>query len=249
MNIYNEFISFTYTIYLSLQFIFYYLKQKYFLENNIKTIKEPLLSEEQNWILPIKTKFLESINRENLSDNIDDIFYDKSKFLSIMQNSENELEKIWKTRVLMVMSPHGNIIIYYDPYKLGFAYYSDQNVISYDILNTIAMKYVLTYNCLNFFIDEVVLPNYNNPLKILHTDTIANSVTSNGNMNNSFMKKTKTNHQSDQLLLRNKFIYLGNIRNFNICSKPKKVYSILISPLLEGLDNTISWKNFKNNKL
>jgi hypothetical protein len=247
MNIYNEILSFIYTIYLSTQFIFYYLKQKYVQEN--KKLLEPILSEEQKWILPIKTKFLESLNRENLSDNIDPVFYDKSNFLTVMQNSENEMEKIWKTRILMVMSPHGNIIIYYDPYKLGFSYYSDQNVISYDILNTIAMKYVLTYNCLNFFIDEVVLPNYKNPLKILFTDNEKlNDQKQNSQTNNSFMKKTKTNYQAEQILLRNKFIYLGNIRNFNICSKPKKVYSIFISPLLEGLDNSISWKSYKNTK-
>jgi len=246
MNIYNSILNILYTSYLSIQYIILYIQETLFRVNNIKLIKEPILSEEQKWILPIKTKFLESINRENLSDNIDPVFYDKSNFLTLMQNSENELEKIWKSRILMVMSPHGNIILYYDPYKLGFAYYSDQNVISYDILNTIAMKYVLTYNCLNFFIDEVVLPEYNNPLKILYTDKPSEQNTN--RTNNSFIKKIKTTNQSEQILLRNKFIYLGNIRNFNICSKPKKVYSIFISPLLDGLDNSISWKSYKTNK-
>jgi len=68
--------------------------------------------------------------------------------------ANNVLETEWRTRILMESTPRGNIIMYFDAYKLGFAYYCDQNVISYDILNAMAMKYVSVYKCRDFFMDE-----------------------------------------------------------------------------------------------
>jgi len=47
--------------------------------------------------------------------------------------------------------------MYYDPFKLGFSYYCDQYV-PYNILNGVAMKYVLKFHCRDFFMDEYVVP-------------------------------------------------------------------------------------------
>ena len=44
--------------------------------------------------------------------------------------------------------------MFYDPYKLGFSYYSDTNGIPYFILNAVAMKYIYTFRCLDFFVDN-----------------------------------------------------------------------------------------------
>jgi hypothetical protein len=59
-----------------------------------------------------------------------------------MTESNTELEKMWRTRILFENTPRGNVIMFYDPYKLGFSFYCDQKIISYDILNAIATKYV-----------------------------------------------------------------------------------------------------------
>jgi hypothetical protein len=51
--------------------------------------------------------------------------------------------------------------MYYDAYKMGFAYFCDQKVISYDVLNAVAMKYVKIYRCRDFFMDESIVPKEN----------------------------------------------------------------------------------------
>ena len=47
--------------------------------------------------------------------------------------------------------------MYYDLFKQGFGYYSNDSVVSYKILNAMAMKYVIVFFCRDFFMDEFVL--------------------------------------------------------------------------------------------
>ena len=103
-----------------------------------------------------------------LNENIESIFYKKTDFKEYMRNGNNELEKKWRTRILYLSTPRGNIAMYYDAFKLGFSYYSDQNVISYDILNACAMNYVRFYHCLDFFVDEFIVSSRESPLIKLH---------------------------------------------------------------------------------
>ena len=135
---------------------------------------ETILDIDAKYILPIKTKFLKHF--ENLTidynENIDAIFYDKKAFASFMMECETALEKTWKTRILFESTTRGNIIMFYDAYKLGFSFYCDQKTISYDILNAAAMKYVILFRCRHFFIDEsVVAKEHTSPfIKIHFTD-------------------------------------------------------------------------------
>ena len=101
-------------------------------------------------------KTYESVNTYN--DNIDACFYEKDKLKEILKPKNNDLEKEWKRRIMFESTPRGNIIMYYDPYKLGFVYYCDTNTISYPLLNTAAMKYCLAYRCRDFFVDNEITP-------------------------------------------------------------------------------------------
>ena len=47
--------------------------------------------------------------------------------------------------------------------------------------------------------------------------------------------------------LRNKFIYLGNMRNFSPCKKEKETINGFASVLLDNTDNHLSWSTYKNN--
>lgn len=196
------------------------------------------------------TKFEEIIeNRESnpYNSNVEQLFYDKKEFTEYMRNENNEIEKMWKTRILMENYSRGNIIMFYDAYKLGFSYYCDQNIVSYDILNAIAMKYVITYQCLPFFIDEMVLPeDYKVSLKIHYVEDKKEKRTL--DVNHTFAKlrnynvstsstENKNENKKTEDKLRNKFIYLGNIRNFKICQTPIKKHSLnhFSSSLLDGL--------------
>jgi hypothetical protein len=66
---------------------------------------------------------------------------------------DNPLELRWRKRLLMEFTPRGLVLMYYDAFKRGFAYYSD-TYMPYGILNAAAMKYVMTYRCQAFFVDE-----------------------------------------------------------------------------------------------
>jgi len=92
-------------------------------------------------------------NKERNS-NISPEFYDKKLLSTGLQDVNNEVERVWKTRMLFEHTPRGNIVMYYDPYKLGFAYYSDNTGIPYSLLNAVAMKYVKTFRCQDFFFDN-----------------------------------------------------------------------------------------------
>jgi hypothetical protein len=96
--------------------------------------------------------------------NINYVFYSKSQYQEMIKDTKNPLEQQWKTRILIETTPRGVVIMYYDPFKLGFSYYSDQTI-PYNILNAIAMKYVIQFRCRDFFIDEQVVPE-NTPLPI-----------------------------------------------------------------------------------
>ena len=95
--------------------------------------------------------------QKNWNLNIDPVFYSKEKYVDLLKNEDNELEKEWKKRILIEYTPRGNVFMYYDPYKLGFSYYCDQYV-PHNILNAVAMKYVLKFQCRDFFMDEYVVP-------------------------------------------------------------------------------------------
>jgi len=101
--------------------------------------------------------------------NVEALFYDKAKLESISEEDYLRLIEMWKSRTMVVASPlkqHSNILMYYDFQKLAFAYHSDFAIHSPLLLNALAMKYVMMFRCLDFFVDEEM---YDSPLKVLHS--------------------------------------------------------------------------------
>ena len=149
----------------------------------------------------------------NASANIDPIFYDKKEFTTCVMEADNHLEKIWRTRIIFENTPRGNVIMFYDAYKLGFSFFCDQNVVSYDILNAIAMKYVRIFNCCDFFIDDSITP-ISSPFIKLHfledekknKPILNNSNNDNKNGNSAFVKLrnySKENSDKTQTSIKN----------------------------------------------
>ena len=101
----------------------------------------------------------ESKMETDYNENIEKIVYDKKKFFDTLADPENPLENLWKKRILIENTPRGNIYMYYDIFKQGFAYYSDQTGVPYRILNAVAMKYVVVFRCIDFFLDETGIPD------------------------------------------------------------------------------------------
>jgi len=124
------------------------------IEEYIKKQKERLLRTWEN----------ESVNSK-INTNIDAIFYNKKEFNNIIKIENNDIEKLWKSRILYETTPRGNIAMYYDAFKQGFAYYCEQNGIPYSILNAVAMKYVVVFFCRDFFMDERTIVSEEDPQK------------------------------------------------------------------------------------
>ena len=226
--------------------------------------KESYLDLDAKYINPLKTRFLDLYDEDRMgvNDNISDIFYDKEEYAKSMQEEQNSLEKIWRTRILFENTPRGNIIMFYDPYKMGFSFYCDQKVISYDILNAAAMKYVRFYRCRDFFLDESITPVRSPLIELYFTEdkkpikkedkTAYIRPTKHIKEKN---EKVEMNKPKEPEKMKNKFMYLGKIGNFNMLkSMPKKhkVLAKFTSPLLDSikLDSGINrekltYKDFK----
>ena len=196
-----------------------------------------------------KITFLNTYKLEkNFNENIDKCFYNKTKLNIVLTDENNELEKKWKTKILFETSPRGNIIMYYDAFKQGFAYYCDQTSIPYNVLNAVAMKYVRIYRCRDFFVDNCETPEENpSPLLDIQEKKESKKEKPEGKTENKGKKspfatfknyntvsnklkdekkegkKEETEKKEDKIYIRNKFICLGKMCNFYILqSDPTK---------------------------
>ena len=191
-------------------------------------------------------EFLETYKQSNnnMNSNIDKVFYSKDDYTKTMRDVNNELEIKWKQKTLIEQTPKGNIIMFYDPYKQGFSYYSDSQPISYAVLNAVAMKYVRIYRCRDFFVDDETTPE-KEPSPFIQIHMVENKKTKDSDKNSSGksmfkdapfakLKNYKKEKQPDKkdtdaesskperVFYRNKFISLGPVRNYSIIQPIKK---------------------------
>jgi len=132
-------------------------------------LNEGTLSELDEFIAKRKKKFLAFCEHRHVDEyakknkSILPVLYNRKEMSEILKDENNEIEKIWKARVLIDHTPRGNIIMFYDVYKHAFSYYCDWSVVPHMLLNAVAMKYVQTFFCLDFFVDELVLKDNSSP--------------------------------------------------------------------------------------
>ena len=185
------------------------------------------------------------------SSGIELSFYDMDEYTEKIADANNDLEKKWRSRILYVSTPHGSIMMYYDAFKHGFAYYCDRMGLNYRLLNTVAMKYVMTFRCVDFFVDETVVPQ--NPSPFLVRFKQIEQVDQNKKQKNTHMllgyEYGKTDIEMGKSpfvksrpvvpvknsvavveLYRNKFIYMGKICNATLLQSIKKPPSINCAP-------------------
>jgi hypothetical protein len=184
--------------------------------------------------------------KNNGSSNCQAIFYNKDEFFAMIREQNNDIEEVWKTRILLENTPRGNIVMFYDVYKQGFSYYSDSNSMPYNVLNAVAMKYVSLYFCRDFFVDsEGVTKENESPLiNLYHREPVKpkNKVEQNStkkigetsafaklkNYNkpirntNKLQDTARPEPSPEEEVIRNKFIYLGKMVNFPFIKKEKR---------------------------
>lgn len=212
----------------------------------------------------------------NMNANINQDIYDRKKLSELLKEESNELERLWKTRLLYETTPRGPVIMYYDIFKQGFAYYSDQSGIPYSILNAVAMKYVVTFFCRDLFFDEITITTeklsplvkvFNEEEKKAKPKTIQeksdqpfaklrnykteqpNNKTGNKEKDDANEKEKDAEKEKERPKLKNKFISLGKMYNFSIVQKVPKNKKLPNKPT--SFDGIFSYKDFKNrqNKL
>jgi hypothetical protein len=226
-----------------------------------------------NEYIELRTKrFLESFDKTmNFNSNIENDFYNKDKYKKTIMNPSNMLETNWKRRILFETTPRGNIIMYYDAYKQGFAYYSDSYNLPYGLLNAVAMKYVMTYFCRDLFMDDGITPiDKASPLIKIHIDEPEkkNSVKKNNmkktlnrintlrqNFSEQKNKQKSIQNIETPITNTNRFIYLGKILNFNFLKSESKqnILNGFGSNLLDNLigetklqKKVMDYKEYKN---
>jgi len=225
---------------------------------------------------PNYTKLQRKNQNPNQNQNIDPVVYSIARLRKALEDSSYEdEEKRWRSRVLVEYTPMGNIIMNYDFYRFGFSYYSDNNSLNYELLNAVAMKYVKTFRCLDFFMDEnyyKLSPLYDvfyiedkkTPASPASEETSIDKKNTIDSNDDVFLKKTiknnsaaqqnqppqKQHRKTEHKKRVNKFIKCGKIDNFSFLSKPPKrgVFSIHKDENDVFMQNLISYADYKNKK-
>jgi hypothetical protein len=184
--------------------------------------------------------------------NVNPVFYDRAQLTRVWEDPKNTLEVEWRRRILMTRTPQGNVIMFYDAYKEGFAYYSDQTSISYRVLNTVALKYVKQYRCRDFFVDETLLSSM--PLE---ADVLPRMRTNPSKMiqhkRDEEKKEQDKKNQTMQSLLANRPPGAAAAMKFDANSpfikpKSKGTEAANVAPGLQGVPNTKGTEAQKNEK-
>lgn len=218
-----------------------------------------------------KDKLLEALSdhdkfNTNLTNNFNNI-----DTLNSFLHKNKHYEDTWKKRILYVTTPMGNVYLYYDVYKMAFVYFCDQ-IVSSVVLNAVAIKYVLTYFCIDLYVNEKdlgVLWDNNKHLQALikyHGYDKPKLIHNNRDDSSVFVKKksypnpkenTKKEEEGklkeeEKEYFKNKFVYAGKIYKVKILQKdilyPNNNFKSNLLNNISSEQNRMSWKDFKNKK-
>jgi len=194
---------------------------------SVACVKDP----REEYVNDRKIGFLKTFENASIdwNANVEDVLRDPVALAEALQDADNEIEKKWKRSLLIESTPRGNVIMFYDVYKQSFSYYCDQAVMPYDIMNAVAMKYVLTFYCRYFFIDSAILPKLDKvesvkPLQ--ETGVTPASLLDKSypfakfkSYNTATKKAAPATKEADKII--NRFLCLGPVRNW--CPITKRV--------------------------
>ncbi len=238
-------------------FLWIYAWSQYYVLKQMGSLITPIKVESMIEVLERKYKKYLDIFRnqsdEMANENIDEFMYDYQDRKERLAEIGNIWEKCWHQRVLIEKMPDElqslsggrNIIMRFDPYSNAFQFYSDESVVPYDILNYIAIKYVVIYRCRDFFIDTLLHTSnsmYNEYLKQEDQSLVSKKIAKELNGANVYVESTKKlgptsfsnvmdkkletvkkeNQEKVARLYSNSFVRLGKIADFNILQTPPK---------------------------
>ena len=224
---------------------FFYIKNKITPPPPPKPIPpaEPTLEE----LYKKDINFYKTMTAVDANSNINPTLYDPVLRKTLFTEENNKTEKFWRSQLLFEHTHRGNIIMYYDAFRMSFAYYSDEQIVSYQALYHAAMKYTVRFRCRNFFIDMETFPE--NPMievlrkedESLKTKTKKEPTTNNAKPkpqdNNPVFARLKNYKESGDAAKQqnkpkhpfsNKFVRIGKMCEFNILQRPpnKKIEAV-----------------------
>lgn len=171
-------------------------------------------------IVQFERKFA-TLSDANITDTLFTQSYDEyCKHVS--QTKDNDLECQWRQRLLMEFTPRGLVIMYYDAFKRGFAYYSD-TYLPYAILNVVAMKYVTTYQCRALFVDEDYFPKGHTSPILVFEQTVEPKKDKGVQEGPFWQRKKQTENETPKKeLCKNRFVNLGKLVNCQLLPRAKQ---------------------------
>lgn len=197
--------------------------------------------------------FYKTMTPEVANSNINPTLYDPVLRKTLFTEENNPTEKYWRSQLLFEHTQRGNIIMYYDAFRMSFAYYSDEQIVSYQALYHAAIKYTVRFRCRNFFIDMETFPD--NPMievlrkedESLKTKTKKEPTTNNPKPkqqdNNPVFARLKNYKESGDAAkpqnkpkhpFSNKFVRIGKMCEFNILQRPPNKKIEAVNSLLFG---------------
>lgn len=128
--------------------------------------------------------------------------------------NEEELKKRnFKNSFLMEKTPLGNVVLYYNQDRECFEYYSD-NTIPYRYLETVGRKYVITFDCIDLYID--MEEELQKQKEIIENQNAQIKENSNLNANANQLQNTIKNDM-EETTKKNVF---AKLKNYNKSSNP-----------------------------
>lgn len=221
-------------------FAFYYYNQV--IRKRINAAPTTVSSETEKYSHRYLTRLRDSYAKKDAkwNANIHPAFSDKKSLAAALVHEKNDLETTWRRRILFETTPRGNIVMFYDPYKLGFSYYSDASSIPYSVLNSAAIKYCLNFACREFLLDDETTPEdspssfisihiKDSTVKIIKTDDkqvfakfkqySSAQKTSSGKKIKNPEEKEEEKEKEVRKYNRNRFICLGKMANMQVLQK------------------------------
>ncbi len=247
--------SFFHFIWCILAYYYYYTLNKLGLRTPPK-LKPTVTSLSDLYIEKRKQQLLSTYNKDaTFNESIDPIFYSKPDYKQVMETPNNHIEEYWKKRILLENTPRGNIIMYYDAYKLGFVYYCDNASLPYSIINAVVMKYVTTFRCRDFFIDIHVKPEtQSSPIIALYKDepqkkseqkVAKPTSTAFAKLKNYREDTSKPAQPQQEQKTTNTIIYQGKIGNFSMTQPLPKALPKPKSTIVFDKEPVTSYSEYK----
>jgi len=133
-------------------------------------------------------------------------YVDKYQLLPKVQ----EAQHFMKGCFIIEMTPIGNVIMQYDVDKEAFVYYSD-NMIPFRYLETVARKYVCTYNCKELYIERHEIVNKDEEKPVVKTKDLIQ------------LKRNAVKPVINKVEVKmNRYSNLGRLSNFNMLQKVER---------------------------